>query len=77
MYNVLPTVKWSSVFVFVVLCCAVHCFVSILVCNHLEEEEKVGCFAVFVFQMYCYSTRYMSLSHSAMDWSAVCDCSIS
>ena len=23
-------------------------------CNHLEEEEKAGCFAVIVLQMYCY-----------------------
>ena len=23
-------------------------------CNHLEEEEKAGCFAIVVLQMYCY-----------------------
>ena len=26
-------------------------FVSILVFNHLEEEEKAGCFAIIVIQM--------------------------
>ena len=23
--------------------------------NHLEEEEKAGCFAIIVLQMYCYN----------------------
>ena len=26
-------------------CFVVHYFVSFLVCNHIEEEERVGCFA--------------------------------
>ena len=31
-----------------------HYFVSILVCSHIEEEEKAGCFAIIVLQIYCY-----------------------
>ena len=32
----------------VCLCFVMHYFVSILVGNHLEEEEKAGCFAFIV-----------------------------
>ena len=28
-----------------------HYFMSFLVCNHLDEEERVGCFAFIVFLM--------------------------
>ena len=54
-----------------------HYFVSILFYNHLEEEEKAGCFAIIVLQMYCYYQCYVALPHSAMGWSAVCDYGIS
>ena len=37
---------WDSV---IVLCFVVSYFVSILVCNHLDGEERAGCFALFVF----------------------------
>ena len=53
-----------------------HCFVSILVL-HLEEKEKAGCFAIFVSQMYYNCKCSVALPHSAVGWSAVCDCSIS
>ena len=43
-----------------------HYFVSILVCNHLEEEEKAGCFAIIVLQMYCYYKCSMALPHGAV-----------
>ena len=45
-----------------------------LFCNHLEEDEKVGCFAL---QMYCYCKCSVALPHSAVGWPAVCDCGIS
>ena len=45
-----------------------HNFVSILVCNHLEEEEKDGCFA-----MYCYYKCSVALPQGAVGWSAECD----
>ena len=32
-------------------------------CNHLEEEEKAGCFAVIVLQMYCYCKCYVALPY--------------
>ena len=55
-----------------------HYFVSILVCNLLEEEEKAGCFAFIVLQMYCYYNYSVALPHGAVGWSAVvCDCGIS
>ena len=40
---------WDSV---IVLCFVVRYFVSILVCNHLDEEERAGCFALFVFLVF-------------------------
>ena len=48
-----------------------HYFVSILVCNHLEKEEKAGCFAMIVLQMYCYDNCSVTLPHGAVGWSAV------
>ena len=60
-------------FVFVLLCIAA---VHSVFCNHLEEEEKVGCFAVIVLQMYFYKC-YVALPCGAVGWSAVCDCGIS
>ena len=60
------------------ICFAMHYFVSILVCNLLEEEEKAGCFAIIVLQMYCYYNYSVALPHGTVGWSAVvCDCGIS
>ena len=50
-FNVLAIVCGSSVFFFVLLCITLCPFSF---CNHLEEEEKAGCFVIFVLQMYCY-----------------------
>ena len=47
LFNVLPIVCGRSVLVFVLLCftlCALE------FCNHLEEEEKAGCFAIIVYR---------------------------
>ena len=54
-------------------------FVIILVlfCNHLEEEEKAGCFVFIVLQMHCYHKCVVALPHDAVGWSAVNDCGIS
>ena len=49
-----------------------HNFVFILVCNHLEEEEKACCFAIIVLQMFCYYKCSVALLTTA-----VCDCGIS
>ena len=61
-------------------CFVMHYFVSILCpflfCNHLEGEEKTGCFAFIVLQMYCYYYCFVALPRSALGWSAVCDCGI-
>ena len=40
----------------------------------LEEEEKAGCFAIIVLQMYCYYECSVALPHGAVGWPAVCDC---
>ena len=45
--------------------------------NHLEEEEKAGCYTFIVLQIYCYYKYFVALPHGAVGWSAVCDCSIS
>ena len=64
----------GSVFVFDLLCITLCPFQFR---NHLEGEEKVGCFAFIVLQMSCYCKCYVALPHGAMGWSAVCDCDIS
>ena len=46
-----------------------------LFCNHLDGEERAGCFALFVFLVsheWC-----VALPHDAAGLSAVCDCGIS
>ena len=68
MFNVLPVVCGSSMFVFVLLCIY---FLSNLVCSHLEEEEKSGCFAIIVLQMNCYYKCSVALPDGAMGCSAV------
>ena len=54
-----------------------HYFVPILACNHLQEREKAGCFAVVVLEMYCYCKCSVAFPHDAVGWSAVFDCGIS
>ena len=63
---------WESV---IVLCFVVHYFMSIQVCNHLDWEERAGCFALFVFLVSCDGC--VALPRSAMGLSAVCNCGIS
>ena len=46
-------------------------------CNHLEEDEKAGCFAFIVLEVYCYYKCSVALPHGAVAWSVVCDCGIS
>ena len=41
-----------------------HYFVSILVCNHLEKEEKTVCFAIIVLSYICIVTKKFSGSSS-------------
>ena len=44
-------------------------------CNHLDGEERAGCFALFVFLV--SRDCCVALPHDAMGLSAVCDCDIS
>ena len=64
-----------------VLCLSMFCYALLCVhssfCNHLEEEEKAVCFAITVLQMNCYYKCSVTLPHSAVGWSAVCNCGIS
>ena len=55
-------------FVFVLLCIALCPFSF---CNHLEEEARESW---LLLQMYCYYKCSVTLSHSVVGWSAVCDC---
>ena len=52
-------------------------FCYALLCVHLEEEEKAGCFAIIVLQMRCYYQCSVALLHGAEGLSAVCECGIS
>ena len=44
-------------------------------CNHLDGEERVSCFAKFVFMV--YRDCFVALPRGAIGLSAVCDCGIS
>ena len=50
-------------------------YVHSMFCNHLDGEERAGCFAWFVFLL--SRDGCVALPHSAMGLSAVCDCGIS
>ena len=45
-------------------------------CNHLDVEERAGCFAFIVFLISCYCKCPVALPHGAVGWSAVCECGI-
>ena len=61
--------------VLVVVCFVVRYFMSILACNHLDGEDRAGCFAFFVFLV--SRDCCVALPRGAMGLSAVCDCGIS
>ena len=63
---------WESV---IVLCFVVRNLMSILVCNHLDGEDRADCFAWFVLLV--SRDGCVALLHGAMSLSAVCDCGIS
>ena len=58
---------------FFVLLCVTLC--PFQFCNHLDGEERAGCFALFVFQV--SRDCFVALSHDATGLSAVYDCGIS
>ena len=35
-------------------------------CNHFEEEEKAGCLAIIVLQVFCYYKCSVALPHGAV-----------
>ena len=50
-FYVPPIVCGGSVLVFVLVCITLCPF---QLCNHLDEEERAGCFAFVAFWMSCY-----------------------
>ena len=46
-------------------------------CNHLDGEERAGCFALFGFLISSDSPCSMALPCDAIGWSAVYSCGIS
>ena len=59
------------------LCFGMHYFMSFLVCNHLDEEERACSFAIIIFRMSCYCQCSVALPHGAVGWPVVCECGIS
>ena len=55
-------------------CCALLCAHKWF-CNHLDGEERVGCFALFVFLV--SRDCCVALPNGAMGLSVVCGCGIS
>ena len=43
----------------------------------IKFNSPVLCFAIIVLEMYCNYKCSVDLPHSAVGWSAVCDCGIS
>ena len=62
-------ILWQLCDCFCLLCITLCPF---LFCNHLEEEEKAGCSAIIVLQMYCYNKCSVALPHGAVGWFAKC-----
>ena len=60
-------------FVFVLLCITLCPFKF---CNHLEEEEKGGCFDIIVLQIHCCCRCSVAIPYTAVGWSAVNGCGI-
>ena len=46
-------------------CYALLCVLSTFL-NHLEEEERAGCFAFIVLRMYCYCKYSVTLPRGAV-----------
>ena len=56
-------------------CCALRCvYFSFAII--LKKKETAGCFAIIIFQMYCYHKSPVALPHGVVGWSEVCDCGI-
>ena len=55
-------------YVFVLMCTTLCPFYF---CNHLEEEERAGCFAFIVMRMSCYCECSVALPRDAVG-SVVC-----
>ena len=47
-------------------------FVSLYFCNHLDGEDRAGCFILTVFLMSCDTACSVALPHGAVGRSAVC-----
>ena len=58
-------------------CFVIPYFLSIYVCNHLDEEKRAGCFALSAFLMSCDSQWSAARPQGVVGWFAVCDCGIS
>ena len=61
---------WIFVLVCITLC-------PFLFCKHLDEEERAGCFALFVLLVSCYCQCSVALPRAAKGLSSMCDCGIS
>ena len=48
---------------------------TLLFCNHIDGDERAGCFTLFVFLVSC--AWYVALPQGAVEWYPVCDCGIS
>ena len=58
-------------------CFVIQYFMSVNFCNHLNVEDRDGCFALIVFLLSCGSQCSVALPRGALGWFVVCDCAIS
>ena len=57
-------------------CFVIQYFVSFWFCNHLDWEERAGCFVITFFLMSCDSQCSVALPYGAVGWSVLCACGI-
>ena len=53
-------------------CFVIQYFMFFNFCNHLDGEERAGCFTLIVFLMSCDCKCSAALPHGTMGWSEVC-----
>ena len=58
-------------------CFVMQYVVSILVCNHLSENKRAGCFNSIVFLLLCGCQCFRYLTGGAVNWFGVSECVLS
>ena len=66
----------STLTIYVLLCCDINYLFLFLICNHLSDDEKAGCFAFLVFLLSCNCLFSVSHPKGSIGLSAACNCGL-